>query len=92
MSGADIVAAVALGARSVLIGRSYLYGLMAGGRRGVDRAFQILTTEIVRTMQLLGARSLEELEPGHVRQLRRLVPFDDEGVSRPDRPAADRTR
>ena len=42
MSGADIVAAVALGARFTLVGRAYLYGLMAGGRRGVDRAIEIL--------------------------------------------------
>ena len=43
MSGADIVAAVALGARFTLVGRAYLYGLMAGGRAGVDRAIEILT-------------------------------------------------
>jgi L-lactate dehydrogenase (cytochrome) len=76
MSGADIVAAVALGAEFTLIGRAYLYGLMAGGRRGVDRAIQILSDEVVRTMKLLGVRSIAELEPGHVTQLRRLVPID----------------
>ena len=69
MSGADIVAAVALGARFTLVGRAYLYGLMAGGRAGVDRAIEILSDEIVRTMKLLGASSLAELEPGHVTQL-----------------------
>lgn len=74
MSGADIVASVALGARFTLIGRAYLYGLMAGGREGVDRAIEILRGEIVRTMKLLGVRSLDELEPGHVTQLLRLVP------------------
>lgn len=74
MSGADIVASVALGARFTLIGRAYLYGLMAGGREGVDRAIEILRGEITRTMKLLGVRSLEELEPGHVTQLQRLVP------------------
>ena len=74
MSGADIVAAVALGARFTLVGRAYLYGLMAGGRGGVDRAIQILTDEIVRTMKLLGVRSLAELEPAHVTQLQRLAP------------------
>jgi len=73
MSGADIVASVALGARFTLIGRAYLYGLMAGGREGVDRAIEILRGEIVRTMKLLGVRSLDELEPGHVTQLQRLV-------------------
>ena len=74
MSGADIVAAIALGARFTLIGRAYLYGLMAGGREGVDRAIEILSSQLVRTMQLLGVNSLDELEPGHVTQLERLVP------------------
>jgi L-lactate dehydrogenase (cytochrome) len=69
MSGADIVAAIALGARFTLVGRAYLYGLMAGGRAGADRAIQILSEEVVRTMKLLGASSLDELEPGHVTQL-----------------------
>src|SRR5690606_33600611 len=55
MSGADIVAAVALGARFTLVGRAYLYGLMAGGKQGVERAINILSTQIVRTMRLLGA-------------------------------------
>lgn len=74
MSGADIVASVALGAKFTMIGRAYLYGLMAGGRRGVDRTIQILSTELVRTMKLLGVSSLEELTPKHVIQLERLTP------------------
>lgn len=74
MNGADIVASVALGAKFSLIGRAYLYGLMAGGRAGVDRTIEILRTEIERTMTLLGVASLEELEPRHVTQLRRLTP------------------
>ena len=74
MSGADIVASVALGARFTLVGRAYLYGLMAGGRAGVDRAIEILSDEVVRTMKLLGVRSLADLEPGHVTQLRRYLP------------------
>lgn len=74
MNGADIVAAVALGAKFTLIGRAYLYGLMAGGREGVDRAIAILRGEIERTMALLGVSGLDELEPRHVTQLVRLVP------------------
>jgi L-lactate dehydrogenase (cytochrome) len=74
MSGADIVAAVALGARYTMVGRAYLYGLMAGGEAGVDRMIQILGEQIERTMRLLGVNALEELEPGHVRQLQRLTP------------------
>ena len=72
MSGADIVAAIALGARFTMIGRAYLYGLMAGGRQGVDRTIAILGSEVVRTMRLLGAASIAELEPAHVTQLHRL--------------------
>ncbi|HEY5199576.1 MAG TPA: alpha-hydroxy acid oxidase [Acidothermaceae bacterium] len=67
MTGGDIVAATALGARATLVGRAYLYGLMAGGERGVDRAAEILTREVRRTMQLLGVASIAELRPSHVR-------------------------
>lgn len=84
MSGADIVASVALGARFTLVGRAYLYGLMAGGRRGVDRAIDILRSEIVRTMKLLEVATLDELTPKHVTQLARLVP-----VARPTALAAE---
>jgi L-lactate dehydrogenase (cytochrome) len=66
MSGADAVAAVALGARTVFVGRAYLYGLMAGGERGVDLAAEILSGEVRRTMQLLGVRTIDELGPPHV--------------------------
>ena len=69
MSGGDIVAALALGADFTLIGRAYLYGLMAGGRAGVDRTITILAKEITRTMQLLGVTRVEDLTPDHVRFL-----------------------
>lgn len=74
MNGADIVASVALGAKFTLVGRAYLYGLMAGGREGVDRMIAILSGEIERTMKLLGVSSLDELKPSHVTQLQRLIP------------------
>ncbi|MEJ6488827.1 alpha-hydroxy acid oxidase [Leucobacter sp. USCH14] len=74
MNGADIVASMALGAKFTLIGRAYLYGLMAGGRAGVDRTIAILRDEIERTMKLLGVSSIAELEPAHVTQLQRLAP------------------
>ncbi|PXW31056.1 UNVERIFIED_CONTAM: L-lactate dehydrogenase (cytochrome) [Williamsia faeni] len=74
MSGADIVASIALGARFTLIGRAYLYGLMAGGEAGVDRAIEILREQVERTMRLLGVVALEELTPAHVTQLTRLAP------------------
>lgn len=75
MSGADVVASIAHGARFTLVGRAYLYGLMAGGRPGVDRAIEILAAQVTRTMKLLGVASLDELEPGHVTQLARLAPM-----------------
>jgi len=75
MNGADIVAALALGADFTLIGRAYLYGLMAGGRAGVDRAIEILAQQITRTMKLLGAHTVSELGPQHVTQLQRLTPI-----------------
>ena len=83
MNGADIVASVALGAKFTLIGRAYLYGLMAGGRQGVDRTIEILRAEIERTMRLLGVSSLAELEPRHVTQLTRLVPVGSGAASVP---------
>jgi L-lactate dehydrogenase (cytochrome) len=72
MHGADIIASIAKGAKFTLIGRAYLYGLMAGGREGVDKTIEILEGQMIRTMKLLGARSLDELEPGHVKILERL--------------------
>jgi L-lactate dehydrogenase (cytochrome) len=73
MSGADIAAALALGASFVLIGRAYLYGLMAGGEAGVDRAAEILSTELERTMKLLGAPRLADLDGDLVRLPARAV-------------------
>jgi L-lactate dehydrogenase (cytochrome) len=80
MAGADIVAAIALGARFTMVGRAYLYGLMAGGQAGVDRAIDILSGQVIRTMRLLGVTSLDELEPRHVTQLHRF----ERGVLRPE--------
>jgi len=75
MNGADVVASLALGAKFTLIGRAYLYGLMAGGRRGVDRTIEILSEEVRRTMRLLQVSCVEELEPKHVTQLHRVQPI-----------------
>lgn len=66
-SGADIAAAVGLGADAVLVGRAYLYGLMAGGELGVRRALALLQNEFSRTMQLLGVRDTAELRDETVR-------------------------
>ncbi|GAA0035613.1 alpha-hydroxy acid oxidase [Brevibacterium metallidurans] len=75
-NGADIVASLALGADFTLIGRAYLYGLMAGGREGVDRTIEILRDQIERTMKLLQVSTIAELEPGHVTQLSRFTRAD----------------
>jgi (S)-mandelate dehydrogenase len=61
--GADIVKAIALGAQGVLIGRSTLYGVCAGGEPGALRALEILRDEFTRTMQLCGARTVAEITP-----------------------------
>lgn len=75
MNGADIVAAIAMGARFTLVGRAYLYGLMAGGRAGVDRAIAILSEQVERTMKLLEVPTIADLGPQHVTQLKRLAPL-----------------
>jgi L-lactate dehydrogenase (cytochrome) len=67
MSGGDIVAAVAFGARAALLGRAYLYGLMAGGERGVQRAADILQQELTNTLALLGVTRIRDLGRDHVR-------------------------
>ena len=59
--GADVVVALALGADAAVLGRAYLYGLMAGGTAGVDRALDLLTGQFRTTMQLLGMTSVAEL-------------------------------
>jgi isopentenyl diphosphate isomerase/L-lactate dehydrogenase-like FMN-dependent dehydrogenase len=71
MHGADVLAAIALGAQYTYVGRAYLYGLMAGGQDGVERALEIMRTQMVRNMKLLGVNSLDELTPQHVRFLNR---------------------
>lgn len=70
-NGADVLAAIAHGADFTYVGRAYLYGLMAGGQAGVERALEIIQSQIIRNMKLLGVRSLAELTPDHVRLLRR---------------------
>jgi L-lactate dehydrogenase (cytochrome) len=66
--GTDVVKALALGARACMIGRAYLYGLGAGGEAGVDRALHLLRSELTRDMQLLGARSIAEIDSSFVQR------------------------
>ncbi len=67
LSGGDIVAAVASGAKAALVGRAYLYGLMAGGERGVQKVADILRAEVEVTMALLGVTRVGDLRRDHVR-------------------------
>jgi isopentenyl diphosphate isomerase/L-lactate dehydrogenase-like FMN-dependent dehydrogenase len=64
--GSDIVKAICLGARAVLIGRAYTYGLAAAGEEGVTRAIDILRGDLLRTMALLGCPSLADLDRSYV--------------------------
>jgi L-lactate dehydrogenase (cytochrome) len=66
LHGQDVLAARALGADAVMIGRAYLYGLMAGGQQGVARVYEILAEEYLRSMQLLGVRRSADLTERHV--------------------------
>ena len=65
-NGGDVVKALSLGAKGVLIGRSYAYGLAAAGEPGVSRAIEILRSGIVRTMKLLGVASVRDLNRSYV--------------------------
>jgi L-lactate dehydrogenase (cytochrome) len=64
--GSDIARAVALGARAVLIGRAYAYGLGAAGGAGVSRALEILRTDLIRTLKLLGCANVADLDGSYV--------------------------
>lgn len=66
--GADVIKAIALGAKSVLIGKAHLYGLAAGGEAGVDKSFEILVDEMTRVMQLIGCTSVSKLDSTYVRK------------------------
>jgi L-lactate dehydrogenase (cytochrome) len=64
--GSDIARALCLGARAVLVGRAYAYGLGAAGGPGVDRAIEILRTGLVRTLKLLGCPSVQALDRSYL--------------------------
>ncbi len=65
--GSDVVKALCLGAKGVLIGRAYAYGLAAGGGDGVARAIEIIRTDILRTMKLLGCDSVAKLDNSYIK-------------------------
>ena len=64
--GSDVVKALCMGAKAVLIGRAYAFGLGAGGEAGVRRAVDILRADVIRTMRLLGCPSVSQLDRSYV--------------------------
>ena len=64
--GGDVAKALCLGARAVLVGRAYAYGLGAAGEAGVARAIEILRADVQRTLKLLGCAGVSELDPSYV--------------------------
>ena len=64
--GSDIVRALCLGARAVMAGRAYAYGLGAAGGAGVSRAIEILRSDLLRTLKLLGCASVAELDETYI--------------------------
>jgi isopentenyl diphosphate isomerase/L-lactate dehydrogenase-like FMN-dependent dehydrogenase len=64
--GTDVVKALCLGARAVLCGRAYAYGLAAAGEAGVTRALEILRADLDRTLKLLGCNSVRDLNRSYV--------------------------
>ena len=64
--GSDIVKAMCLGAQAVLIGRAYAYGLAAAGEAGVARAIELLRADVIRTLKLLGCKSVKELDRSYI--------------------------
>ena len=67
LSGQDVYAAIALGAKAVLVGRAYLYGLMAGGERGVNRVIDIFERDLRNTMALTGNINLAQVKKAGAR-------------------------
>jgi isopentenyl diphosphate isomerase/L-lactate dehydrogenase-like FMN-dependent dehydrogenase len=68
--GSDVIKSMALGAAGCMIGRPYLYGLAAGGEKGVDRSIQILKDEMVRVLKLIGCDAIHKLNAGYVSKKR----------------------
>ena len=64
--GSDVVKALCLGARAVLVGRAYAWGLGAAGEAGVARAIEILRTELTRTLRLIGCESVSALDRTYI--------------------------
>ena len=66
--GGDVIKALALGAKAVLLGRGYAYGMAAAGEAGIDRALEIFHADLVRTMKLLGCNSVADLNASYIQK------------------------
>jgi L-lactate dehydrogenase (cytochrome) len=64
--GADVVRAIGLGAKAVLLGRGYAYGMAAAGDAGVERAIEIFRADTIRTLKLLGCSSISQVDSSYV--------------------------
>jgi len=64
--GSDVVKAIGLGAKAVLLGRGYAYGMAAAGDAGVQRAIEIFRADIIRTLKLLGCPSISALDSSYI--------------------------
>jgi isopentenyl diphosphate isomerase/L-lactate dehydrogenase-like FMN-dependent dehydrogenase len=64
--GSDVVKATAMGAKAVLLGRGYAYGMAAAGDAGIERAIEIFRADIVRTLKLLGCPSISQLDTSYI--------------------------
>jgi isopentenyl diphosphate isomerase/L-lactate dehydrogenase-like FMN-dependent dehydrogenase len=85
--GSDVVKAIALGARAVLVGRPYLYGLAASGQAGVERVLEILEEEMSRTMALLGCRDLASLDASWLQATSARALLEEDSLLEQDRDA-----
>jgi len=64
--GSDMVKAIGLGAKAVLLGRGYAYGMAAAGDAGIERAIEIFQADIIRTLKLLGCSSISQVDSSYV--------------------------
>jgi len=64
--GSDVVKAIGLGAKAVLLGRGYAYGMAAAGDAGIERAIEIFRADIIRTLKLLGCSSISQVDSSYV--------------------------
>ena len=83
--GTHVIKALALGANACSVGRPYLYGLAAGGQKGVEHALGLLRAELERSLALLGCRSIAEIGPDHIGRVGQVRARDASAITQPPR-------